>query len=226
MSWLSVALHNNSKILKPIAIGAGTLLGSPALGAAIAGGWNYADNHDLGKAALDAGLTFGGGKLLQGAGDALGKVPGVSSATDAIGNVARGVEHAVPGLSTLSDTLGHLPQNVQSLLTPVATGAPQAASGLSLPGLGDIGTFLTGNNGLNALGIAQGANAAALGQKSSNFGDLAAKGADARWNAQAPLRAKGIQGMLAPAPIDLSGLQAQRQVGNPFARPVPLTSGA
>ncbi len=130
-------------------------------------------------------------------GGLLGKVPGVSAAGDALKGLT------IPGLGGVSDAL-------KGALSPKA--------------LGGVGDFLTGNGGLNALGLAQGANAAYLGQKAGNFADLAAKQADDRWKAQGALRDKGIAGMLKPQPIDLSGLQAQRQVGNVFAKAIPLGS--
>lgn len=108
---------------------------------------------------------------------------------------------SLPGAST-----------VQGLLGKLGGGGSSPSNG------GGVLGFLTGNNGLNALGVAQGVNAAALGQKSSDYADQAANLATSRWNQQAPLRTAGVAGMLAPqspfTPPPIPG-------GNPFAMPQP-----
>lgn len=190
--FLGETYDRNKSWIDPVAIGTASAFGGPLGGALASGGLKYANTHDLGKSALSAAGGYGAGKL---AGGLLSKIPGAQAVTDKLKGLT------IPGMGGVSDAL---------------------KSALSPKGLGAAGDFLTGNNGLNALGLAQGANAAYLGQKAGNFADLAAKGADERWRSQAPLRQKGIAGLLTPQPIDVSGLEAQRRVGNPFAV-APLT---
>lgn len=213
--WLSDTVNRNESWLKPVAVGAASLLGSPALGAAVAGGWNYSKNHDLGKAALDAGMTYGGGKLLSGAGKALGKIPGATAAGNAIkgsgigqavsnvGDFAKGI--TIPGMGGVSD----------ALKGSLAGLAPKGVGGGGLSGIGD---FLK-DYGLPAASLA---NAAYLGQKSNNYAELAGANADSRWKAQGPLREKGIAGLLKPVPVNLSDLETQRRSGNPFSTPLSV----
>jgi hypothetical protein len=95
------------------------------------------------------------------------------------------------------------------------------ASGSSgLPGImSAAGQFLTGNNGLNALGTAQGINAALLQQKALQYAKDAEGTAMGNWKANDPLRTSGRAGMLNPkSSVDISALPGIRRAGNPFAR--------
>lgn len=115
-----------------------------------------------------------------------------------------------------SDLFAKLPASVRALLA----NAPGALGSVA----GKAGDFLGGNSGLNALSIAQLANAAALGQKSSNFAEMAGKNVDEFWKQRAPLRVGGIAGMQAPPVADTSGLRQTSARGNPFAnRPVAVS---
>ena len=88
-------------------------------------------------------------------------------------------------------------------MNPVATGLGNASggiNGLTLPAtgsspssgvtglLGDLGSFITGNGGKNALGIAQAINAAAQMSKSQGYATDAYNAANNQYNANAPLR--------------------------------------
>lgn len=87
-----------------------------------------------------------------------------------------------------------------------------------LPGVSSAANFLTGNGGLNALGTAQGVNAALLNQKALEYAKNAEGTAMSQWNKNASLRDAGRAGMLAPKPsVDTSFLPGIRKAGNPFA---------
>src|SRR3990167_9556443 len=160
----------------------------PLAAGGISAGLKYGATHVLGDALKSGGLSALGGaaaKLpgVSAVGRTLGKIPGAK----AIGKVASNVGSFwdknikqplgdLPGVSKLGDILGK--------------------------GAGAAGDFLTGNSGLNALGLGQLANAAYLGQKSSNFADLAGQSAERSYRERAPLRAAGLAGMQA-APITL-----------------------
>lgn len=125
-------------------------------------------------------------------------------------------------MSWFSDAIDGLPGGkvINAIGGPIVSSAGKAlglGGGSSAPGVAPVG------GGANPLLVAAGAaNAANLGQKSSNFADLAGKSADAAWNAKAPLREAGIAGMLHPQHADLSGLAGQRMAGNPFAKPIAI----
>lgn len=87
-----------------------------------------------------------------------------------------------------------------------------------LPGVSGAANFLTGNGGLNALGTAQGINAALLNKKALEYAKNAEGTAMGNWNANDPLRKAGRAGMLAPkSDVDVSFLPGIRKAGNPFA---------
>ena len=212
--WVEDTYGRNSSWLDPVLSGAATLI-NPALGAAVSGGLNYGHNHNLGSAALSAGAAYGGGKLLSGLGKAAGGLPGVSAITDA----ARGVENAVPGLSGAADAIGGAGKAVgnwwdQNVKQPMQAGAD--ASGFKLPGLSDIGKFATGNGGLNALGIAQGLNAANLMNTSQGYAKQAANLGLQNWSANQGIRDAGRAGILNPQTPNTSFLSTTRG-RNPFA---------
>jgi len=86
---LGGVLDANESWLKPLAEGALSFVPGvgPALSAGVGAAWNYSHNHDLGKAALEGGLTYGGGKLLSGLGGKLGVPTGW---TDNLGKLMPG----------------------------------------------------------------------------------------------------------------------------------------
>jgi hypothetical protein len=127
----------------------------------------------------------------------------------------------------VGDNLGGItPENVGSKmgqapgLEEVLAAALKTAGGGG--GLPTLGTMATGGGSidpwLKVLAGAQLANSAYLGQKSSNFADIAGKNADAAWQQKAPLRAQGVAGMDAGvAPVRLPGLAKISAAGNPFS---------
>lgn len=206
--------RNKKDIAKwaPLALNAIPGLGTAAaagLGAAI----NYGANKNLGQALGAGGLSaLGalGGKIpgVQRVQDALAKIPGAGKVTGFVDKMG-GLGQFLPQ--------GKLPgaQSVQDILAGLGGNLGQAA--------GAAGNWLGGNGGMNALGAAQGLNAAMLGQKSSNFADMAAKNVDEAWKQRAPLREAGVAGMLNPKTVDTSALRRISARGNPFAeRPTPV----
>lgn len=94
---------------------------------------------------------------------------------------------------------------------------------------GKIASFVTGNGGLNALGIAQGVNAAVLGKQATDYGKQGLTAVQDSYNQRAPLRVAGLQGMLNPQTNDLSALTAHSGPygkGLPPIRPAGMYSGA
>jgi hypothetical protein len=235
--YLTDVVQRNESWLKPLAVTAATALGGPAAGAGVSGAWNYADTHNLGNAALDAAGTYGLGKL---AGDLVPQSvrDRAQQAANALVNSSIG-----QGLQQAGQAIGNSPLGQawdQTVKQPLQA-AGQTVSGLpgvTIPGVtmrggqpvsvgglaGQVGNFLTGNNGLNALGTAAGLNAAYLGQKSANYAQNALDTQQALFNAKGGLRSAGIAGMQNPVTPTLPNVTAQRTAGNPFARPVPVTS--
>src|SRR4051794_734563 len=100
--------------------------------------------------------------------DLVGKVPVIGPAINSVAHnvvdpLARGAVKNIPG--------GSIALGVGDALGRMVPGG----SGGGAPGIQSITDFLSGNNGLNALGAAQGVNAALLGKKSN---DLANKALD------------------------------------------------
>ena len=185
-----------------------------ASGAGISAALNYAAHKDPLKAALAGATSYGAGNI----GKAIGKIPGAQSVQDVLAKIpGAGAIQKFGGAVKDLIPQGKLPgaQSVQDLLAQAAGGLGGAAQG--------AGQWLGGDGGMNALGLAQGVNAAALGQKSNNFADMAAKNVDELWKQKAPLRVAGIAGMLNPKTEDTSALQRISARGNPFAdRPQPM----
>ena len=254
-------VQRNESWLKPLATGLASTLGSPLLGAAVSGAWNYADNHDPTGALVDAAKSYGVGKLASGLGNAAGKlVPqsvkdlgstiansgvgqAVGQAANTIGQAATNAGQAIGNSSVGQAWDQNVKQPVQSVAQTVAgaagpMGGAGGLGGIKIPGFtqgggqpvsvgglaGQVGNFLTGNNGMNALGAAAAANAAYLGQKSSNYAQNALDTQQRLFDAKGGLRSAGIAGMQNPTTPALADLGAQRQVGNPFAKPIAVSN--
>lgn len=99
-----------------------------------------------------------------------------------------------------------------------ATLPPVAAAGGGL--LGKVGGFL-GSPAMDTI-TKLGTAAYGIGQqnKANDLTNNAIAADRARWEAGAPLREAGMQGLLAPVPADTSALTALAGQGNPFARPL------
>lgn len=103
-----------------------------------------------------------------------------------------------------------------------AMGAIKGIAGNALGGLGSqaLGA-ITGNGGLNALGLAQGVNAAMLSKQSTDFANRAMGDVQHSYDERAPLRALGLQGLTNPTAPNVGGIRKVAGTGNPFA-PTPL----
>lgn len=124
-------------------------------------------------------------------------VGAVKQGLEAVGDYIPPISGKLPGITPATPTTGGASPDLAALLSK----------------------FLTGNNGLNALGTAQGVNAALLNQKAIQYAKDAEGTAMSAWNKNAPLRDAGRAGMLAPKPsVDTSFLPGIRRAGNPFAK--------
>ena len=127
-----------------------------------------------------------------------GTNPGISVPTD------YGVDPSQQG--------GGLIQGVESFLKSHAGGVGNA--------LGSVGSLLTGNGGINALGAAEGVNAAMQQRQANNYAKSALGGVQQSYNERAPLRTAGIQGLLNPQTPSIQGLSSIAG-RNPFASGAP-----
>lgn len=214
MSWLSSAIkgvgHAAGKVLSNPLVDAG-LSFIPGVGPIAAGGAAALGNlikpgGNIGSA-LKGGITTGG---LGALGGLAGKIPGISSLEGAVGSL--------PGVSAVEGALSKIPglQSIEGLLKG-QNGQPGV--------LGELGSFLTGNGGKNALGLAQGVNAAMLQKQSSDYAKQAMGDVQNSYNERAPLRSAGIQGMLNPQTGANAAIAGLPQTGNPYARkPIPPVS--
>jgi len=132
-------------------------------------------------------------------------------------SIGRSVIDKIPVIGTIADAA----ELAGNYIPEIGKGGSQAVANAALPQLGtlgsSIGSVLGGNSGLNALALAQGLNAAALGKKSNEYATNAMKTQDDLWKQRAGLRAGGIEGMNR-TPVDLPQLGTLGAVGNPFAK--------
>lgn len=117
-----------------------------------------------------------------------------------IGSAIGGALSAIPGASAVGGALGGLGSAVGGALSEI----PGASSIEGL--LGKAGGLLTGNGGKNALGLAQGVDSVLNQQQANNYGKDALGAVTGAYNAAAPLRAQGLQGLLNPQAPDLSNI--------------------
>lgn len=143
------------------------------------------------------------GLALPGIGSALGGVLGSLPGAAAVG----GALSSIPGASAVGSALG-----AGGAAGAATSAIPDAALGIGSGGsiglggfLGKAGEFLTKDGGKNALGVAQGINAALQQKKSNDYARQALDTVEGRYNAQAPLRAQGLAGLM------------RKDVGNPYA---------
>lgn len=165
----------------------------------------------------------GGWSIPNGALGAIGGALGVPGMGGAGGSGAGGQNPNQP--QSVAGLLGGLAGKLGGVTIPGVTqngGQPVSVGGL----LGQAGNFLGGNNGLNALMAAQAANAAYLGQKSTNYAQNALDTQQTLFDNKGGLRAAGIAGMQNPVTPNLSNLGQISQSGNPFARPIPVSKPA
>lgn len=166
-------------------------------------------------------LPLLGALAIPGVGGLLGSIPGAAAVGGALSHV--------PGVSALGAALGGgageaatasaIPDSAFGL--PATAGAAGGGGGGllgTIEGLaGKAGHYLAGNNGMNALGIAQGINTALQQKKANDYAKQALGSVEASYNQRAPLRSQGV------------AMMQQAGVGNPYAtgKPVgPLRIGA
>lgn len=139
----------------------------------------------------------------------------VSAATNGIGDLAMKAAPLAALIPGVGPAIGGLLGAI-----PGAGAVAGAASKLgSIPGLGSAASWLTGNGGKNALGLAQGINAAMLGQKSNEQARNAMGSVQSSYDERAPLRAAGIAGASNPGQGIAARIAALPQGANPYARP-------
>jgi hypothetical protein len=161
---------------------------------------------NLGGAAIGAaGLGLSGGL-----GGALSKIPGASSVGSAISKI--------PGVSQVGSLLG-IGGSDGGAIPDSAFGTSGGGLGTSLSSLlGTAGKFLTGNGGLNALGVAQGVSSVLDQKKANDYANKAANAAEQGYTERAPLRAKSLAALTTPTAPDVSRLLAlANDPGNPYA---------
>lgn len=203
----------------------GHVIAAPAKGLVHAvtdpGGWAKNIGHQATDPKTLIGLASalalpGVGGALTGA---LGAVPGIggalASGAGAIGSGLGAAEGAVggalshiPGASAVGSALGlgggGAAEEAASAIPDSALGIGSGPTGLSGL-LGKAGSFLTANGGKNALGLAQGVNAAMQSKKQNDLANQALKTVEGSYNERAPLRAQGLQGLM------------RKDTGNPYA---------
>lgn len=207
MSWLSSALGGVENAVKGVGHAAGSVLSNPlvdagltfipgigpvAAGLAGAAGGLLKPGGNLGsaiKGGLEGGLAGGGAQSLAGL---LGGGAGAAGAAGAAGQAASGAAAggAIPGVAGAAQAAGSSPGVLGSL------------EGLA----GKAGSFLTGNNGGNALGLVGGVSSYLNQQKANDLAKQALGSVEQSYGERAPLRAQGLSTL------------AQSQVGNPYAR--------
>lgn len=170
----------------------------------------------------------------------LGDIAGAGIKGGAMGALAGGLSHLpgiashIPGVSSVEGWLGG------GAGAGAAGAAGQAAGGAAGGSLNDISNaavgsigqapsagggflssaarWLTGNGGKNALGLAEGVNAAMMGRKANQLQNRALGTAQQAYAERAPLRQAGMQGMLHPQTPSLTPLA---DPGNPYAKQIP-----
>lgn len=143
-----------------------------------------------------------------------------------VGGAIGGALSSIPGVGAVGTALSHIPgataagkflglgggEAVGGAIPDEAFGARSPISLSSI--LGGAKDFLTGNHGMNALGVAEGVNSALQQRKAGELGNRALASAEAPYNAKAGLRAQSLAQL------------AQANVGNPYAigKPIPVSS--
>ena len=176
----------------------GQLLGGAMLGpvGSVVGGAIDGNTSPLQKT---VGNTIAGAEGVLGGATALGGLAGGAGASGAAGGL-EGAIAKIPGGSEILDA--------------IKSGAAPLSSLLG---------FLKDHSG-DLLAAANVAEAAMRQQKADKYATNAVNTATDAYNAKAPLRMAGINGMLHPTTPDLSSLRtlAGSRSGNPFARSLPM----
>jgi hypothetical protein len=185
-------------------------VGAPAaagiLAAQAAGGKLLKPGGNIGQAAKAGAINGGLGAL----GGVVGKIPGVSSLGSELGKI--------PGVSTIGHAIGGVGGALGRIpgVSEIGGAIGNAAGHLDLGGIADAAGGFLKDHGDQLL---QGAGAvtSALDAKSARDLENKALGiANGNWEARAPLRVAGVNGMANSAPPDLSALYSD--TGNPYTR--------
>lgn len=156
------------------------------------------------KDAVHNPLPVLGALALPGVGGLLGAIPGIGGALASGAGAVGGALSHIPGAQSVESILGGGGAGASAIPDEAFGAAGNGGGGVS--GLiGQAGHFLTGNGGKNALGVAQGISSVLDQQKANNYAKDALGTVEGSYAQRAPLRAQGIQQMLAS------------QVGNPYA---------
>ena len=146
---------------------------------------------------------------IPGVGGALGKIPGIGGALSGLGAKLGG-----------GAAIGAVAPLLKNAVGGGTSGASPDQGGSGGGILGSIEGLLTGNGGLNALGIAGGVNSAMQQSQANNYAKNALSGVQSSYDARAPLRTAGIQGLLSPQTPSIAGLGSIAG-HNPFAAGAP-----
>lgn len=195
----------NKKVIKPLATTVASILGTPALGAAVGAAMGGLDREGKSGIGVDVGGALKGGLSGYGTGKIATGIAGAAKGAFGAGGGLMGAAKAAGGAA-----LPAIKGQIGNALMPQmgALGGGDAAGGGM--GGGGVPPWMT------ALAAGQVANAAALGSKSGDYAKRAMDTQQASWDAKAPLRTQGIAGMQAP-PKQLPQLGTIGAVGNPFA---------
>lgn len=188
------------KIGQEAKIGVGKLASNPIVEGVAGAFLGPEASAALGALGRTLDTSNGGLHGLQGVGDlALSGVKGAAAgyAGSKLGSLASAIKNGgvSGGVQSLEGMLGlggaGAGQNPDGSPTGGGGGFVQGLEGL----LGKAGGFLTGNGGLNALGVAQGVNAALQQKKAEDYAKNALGAVTQSYNERAPLRAQGIQSL-------------------------------
>ena len=196
------AFDRNKDFAIPLAaISSGLGVGGPVAGGGVAGVARGLDREGESGIGFDTGAAargFGEGALTSGAANFTG---GLIAGAGALGAGAAGAGGAA---GTAATTAGGA--------VPAA-----AASG----GLAGAARTAGGWLARNGLGVITAVDAANQRQQQDDRTEDAIAADRARWDASAPLREAGMNGLLNPTPIDTTNLSSLASTGNPFAVPAP-----
>lgn len=143
-----------------------------------------------------------GALALPGVGGLLGAIPGIGGALASGAGAIGGALSHIPGAQSIESILGGgggATAAGASAIPDAAMGLPTSVSGGGGVGglIGKAGSFLTGNGGKNALGVAQGISSVLDQQKANNYAKDALGTVEGSYAQRAPLRAQGVQQLLA-----------------------------
>lgn len=159
------------------------------------------------KDAVHNPLPVLGALALPGVGGALGGLLGAIPGASAVGSALS----SIPGVGAITSGIGKINDIADKVGGSALGDAARALNGgkaLTLGNLaGEAKSAVTGNGGLNALGIAQGVSSILDQKKAGDYANKAVNTAQSAYDAKAPLRAQSLEQLLHPQAPDLSNLQ-------------------